>query len=76
MCVLYITAANISEDQLHNVSRDDIRDLFPGPETLSPTKNYMAQNTRGRKGKYTKQPLEGIISQTYMTNYFVAVGDV
>ncbi|KAG5269454.1 hypothetical protein AALO_G00202220 [Alosa alosa] len=27
-----LRAANISEDTLHTLSRDDIRDLFPGPE--------------------------------------------
>lgn len=34
-CILYcIAAANIGEDLLRSLSRDDIKDLFPGPENF------------------------------------------
>ncbi|XP_056441303.1 uncharacterized protein LOC130378613 isoform X1 [Gadus chalcogrammus] len=35
MCVLhYVTAANISEEMVSTLSREDLRDLFPGPENF------------------------------------------
>ena len=34
LTVIYVSAANVDEDLLHSLSRDEVNELFPGPENF------------------------------------------